>query len=99
MTSTHTKSCWSRVRTGGPREHEEDLETLGPEPEQTDDQIIAEEAPRCIYDEDSKVFDLRKIKATDLRDCPRLQLPAARPQEEELMISAKEHLWSQRYAI
>ena len=45
------------------------------------------------------MFDLRKIKASDMRDCPRLQLPSVRPQEKELMMSTKEQLWSQIYAI
>ena len=88
--SAHTKTCWSRIKTGSPKDQEADLLEFGPEEEPTDDQIIHENQDRIIYNPDTKTIDWRKQKATDLRDCPKLRLPPARPTAEEIQMSTKE---------
>ena len=96
--TAHTKSRWSRIRTGSPQEQLDDLEENGPEEEQTDEEIIREEEHRMVFNPDSKVMDLRRLRTTDIKDCPRLILPPARPQTEEMEMAAKEQLWLQRYS-
>ena len=37
------------------------------------------------------------MRPTDIKDCPRLHLPPARPEQEEIELITKECLWNQAY--
>ena len=43
-------------------------------------------------------MDFRKLRPTDLRDCPRLSLPQPRPPKEEATLQAKEVIWAEATA-
>ena len=94
---THTKARWGRATTGGPKDQEEDEREFGEPDEPTDEEIFEEHRDRLTYNPETKVIDFRNLKVTDIKDCPRLQLPAPRNQEEELDFKAKETLWSIKY--
>ena len=99
---THTNSRWSRIGTGSPLEQEEDAQAdqaAGVVQEQTEDEILLAEDHRVIYSMSSKTLDFRKLRTTDLKDCPRLYLPPPRPQAEEAEMGAKEFSWEHRYKI
>ena len=54
-----------------------------------------EEAHRETYDETTKTLDLRKVRVTDMKDNPRVELPPPRPPKEEAVMTAKEMLWNE----
>ena len=82
---------------GSPQDQDQDLEEFGEQPEPTEDEIIEEHRSRVMYDPDKKSLDFRNLRATDLKDFPRLHLPPTRPQQEELVLATKETIWKQRY--
>ena len=43
-------------------------------------------------------MNFKNLRVTDIKDCPRVQLPASRKPEEEMVFKAKETLWSLRFA-
>ena len=49
----------------------------------TDEQILEENKYRETYDPDTKTIDFRKVRATDVKNNPRVCLPPARPVREE----------------
>ena len=46
-----------------------------------------------MFNPDTKVLDMAKLRPTDLRDAPRLYLPKPRPQREECLIQAKRQMY------
>ena len=96
-TSCHTKTRYSRIGSGGPKDQELDLDTLPEEPTLTDEEKLITLDDRIVYNYTTKTLDLRKKRVTDLKDCPRLHLPPARPQDEEVELLTKETLWSKEY--
>ena len=89
----HTKTRWSRRGTGSPEDQKTDEETYGEE--ETDEQVIMENENREIYNPDTKTLNFNKLKATDMKDCPRVGLPGPRPKKEEELMNAKEVIWSE----
>ena len=81
-TLAHTKTRWSRKRTGSPEEMEEEEELEGEKEEQTDAQVIMENCSREIYDPEQRIIDFCRQKATDMLDNPRVRLPPPRPEGE-----------------
>ena len=57
----------NQTHKGSPKDQEEDLLEFGPEEDRTEDQVIAGEANRQVYDSELKYLDFRKLKTTDLQ--------------------------------
>ena len=91
----HTKSRWSRKTTGSPKEQEAMEEVYGEPEEPSDAQVIEDNREREFLDPERGTLDFRRLRPTDIRDCPRLMLPQPRPPPEEAMFQAKEVLWNQ----
>ena len=77
-----TKLRYSRKKEGSPKEQELEA-AAGPEHLSSPEEIIWEEQQREVYNPDSKVLNFGKLKATDMRNNPRIMLPKPRPMNEE----------------
>ena len=55
--------------------------------------MVLENENREYFNPETKVIDFRKIKATDLRDNPRVILPKPRPPGEEIELIVQEQIW------
>ena len=84
--------------TGSPEDQELDLE-LPEEPELSPEDQLTTMDHRLIYNYQTNTLDMRKLRVTDIKDCPRLILPPARTTSEEAQILTKESLWCSKYAI
>ena len=82
---------------GSPKEQEDDAANLPEEPELSDEQKLDLLKETLVYDYDKHMLDFRKMKATDLKDCPKLHLPPSRPQAEKVEFHTKEHMWTMKY--
>ena len=91
----NTKSRWSRKTNGSPEEQELEEETNGPQEPPSDEEIVRDNEEREIFNPTRNTLDFRRLRATDLRDCPRLCLPGPRPQREEALLHAKEVIWQE----
>ena len=58
--------------------------------EPSDEDVINDNRDRELHDPDRGTLDFRKLRPTDIRDCPRLILP-----KEEAMFQVKEVLWNE----
>ena len=72
------------MTTGSPKEQEDDATNLLEEPELSEEQKLDLLKETLVYDYDKHTLDFRKMKATDLKDCPKLHLPPSRPQGPRL---------------
>ena len=59
-TSCHTKTRYSRIGSGGPKDQELDLDTLPEEPTLTDEEKLITLDDRIVYNYTTKTLDLRK---------------------------------------
>ena len=75
----------------------EDTENLPQQEPLSTEQIISQESDRLVYNWDTNTLDFRKLRVTDLKDCPKLILPPPRPQVEEIGFITKETLWAEKY--
>ena len=55
--------------------------------------MIIENESRELFNPETKVIDFRKVKATDLRDNPRVILPKPRPPGEEIELLVQRQIW------
>ena len=73
----NTKLRWGRREKGSPEEQEaearEDTEDVSPDEKMAQD--IIENSGREVYDPGTKTLDFRKLRVTDMKDNPRVQLP------------------------
>ena len=93
-----TKLRWGRITKGSPKEQEEDARISEGEQrtqEQKMEDEITENSSREVFDRGNKVLDFRKLRVTDMKDNPRVQLPSPRPPAEETVMGAKELLWKE----
>ena len=93
----HTKSRYGRMSLGSPQEQDQDDHDFPEEPALNDTQTLLLNEDKMVYNHRTKTLDMRKLTATSIKDCPRLFLPPARPQQEEQEIFTKESLWNQAY--
>ena len=49
-------------------------------------QEVVENSGREIYDLETKILDFRKLRVTDMKNKPRVQLPPPRPHQEERIL-------------
>ena len=94
-----TKARWSRRTNGSPDEQEEEAQAKVEDDSDQNtrmDQDITEQSPREVYNPDTKILDYRRLKATDMVDNPRVELPPPRPQTEEQTLAAKELIWQDK---
>ena len=94
---THTKSRWSRLRTGCPEEQDQDLTHFPKYKEHTPEVIAAESECRMVHNPKTKVVDFRNLTVTDLKDNPRVHFPPERPHKEEMTMATAEELWMTAY--
>ena len=97
---------WNRREKGSPSEQEEEAAMREGTPEATEEERmsndIMENMSREVYNPITKKMDFRKLRVTDMRDNPRVQLPGPRPPDEEKVLAAKEILWDEvieRYKV
>ena len=94
-----TKLRWGRMTRGSPKEQEEEAQASAEGVQRTleekmDDDIV-ENSSREVFDRDRRILDFRKLRVTDMKNNPRVQLPSPRPPAEEAVMGAKEMLWSE----
>ena len=66
------------------------------EPDQpTMQELLAEKEMESVYNQNTKVLDVRRLRATQVKNNPRVYLPRGRPQKEEAQFSARETLMEQ----
>ena len=97
---TNLNGCkirWGRATESNLEEKAEELRQrlevgLPSEEEYHREQIILNQEKE-MYNPDTKVLDMAKVRPTDLRDAPRLHLPQPRPQREECLMQAKRQMY------
>ena len=95
---SNCKTRWGRTTLGNLEEQAEDKKERDgkglPSESEYLSSLVEENNAREMYDPKNKTFNVSKLKATDMRDNPRLHMPKPRPQKEEVMIEAKGEMYS-----
>ena len=95
---TRAKIRLTRRTEGSPAEQEQEAEELlqetgAPSVDPTPEQVILDQGSREIYDPDTLTYNLGKLKATDVRNNPKIYLPKPRPYREEQVLESKEQVY------
>ena len=94
-----TKIRYSRRHTGSLKEQEQENKEELHQEELTPEQVIEEHSGREFFCPENKTLDFGKLKATDLRNNPRIYLPKPRPAQEESILETKSLLYGQSFDI
>ena len=96
------ESAYAKYRIQRSKELEETLEEANTEemqltPEQEEYMEEQEAMSRLTFDPVEKVFDDRKLRVTDLKECSRVTLPKPLPNKEETMIEMRREIHTNIY--
>ena len=71
----HTKSRWSRIWRDSPKEQQEDSQNFPTKEPLGEEEQLAAESDRLIYNWDTKTLNFPKLRVTDPKDCPKSYSP------------------------